>query len=244
MKESVPFKEHVYSNDKFTVALVGPNQGSLHDHAIKHGADPSRICVVKAASGKNNIGFQHISEEPKFGHRHNKFDIYSEGVILTEPGSASVISTADCLVGVFHNPVQKWVLPVHAGRPAMTPINEPGEPIRNIINIAYEMIIGDDSPSDIEVYFTGSICGHCFVHDNEEAEKLVEPFDQFGPHAFTNRKLGALNLVEIAKQQLIQLGVLEKNIKHDDLCTMETPWLASYRQGRSEARNAIVTVRH
>jgi len=238
-------KSHVHSlNNAATIALYGPVRLPLHDLAINNGADSDKICIVKAARNEKSIGYQNITT-PKYGRpNQTKFDVYSEGVILTEKKSAAIIRPADCPTLVLYEHMQRSVVMTHAGRSAMTPTNSPGEPLRNIVTIAYDAVTNNYSKPHVIAYITGAICGHCFEHNGPEDERLVAPFDQFGPHAFTNRAKGALDLVSVITQQLIQLGVLAKNIQHDGLCTHKSDWLASYRRDRSEARNAIVTVLH
>lgn len=238
-------KAFVHSlNDLATIALYGPTRLPLHDLAIKHGADSDKICIIKAPGDSSKIGYQNVAQ-PKFGiPNQTKFDVYSEGVILTEKRSAAIIRPADCPTLVLYELVQGRGVITHAGRSAMTPTNSVGKPLRNIVTIAYDAVTDNHPDPYVFAYITGSICGHCFIHDNPGAEKLVKPFDQFGSHAFTNRSTGALNLVEIAKQQLLQLGVLDENIKHDGLCTYESDWLGSYRRNQNEVRNAVVVVLH
>lgn len=239
---------HIHSlASSVTIALYGPKR-QAHDRllALIHGARGDSICLIKAPGSAELPGYQTITE-PRFTSLYNtEPDVFAEGVILSRSGSAAIIRPADCstLIGVTidKETKQKRMVVTHAGRAAMTPTNTPGEPIKNIVTIAHEALVEGFEQPEVHIYIVGSICGNCFEHNGPNDEPIVGPFDQFGSHAFVDRSRGALDLVSIIKSQLIDLGVSEANIKHDGICTYETPYLASYRRDRSEARNAVVAV--
>lgn len=242
-QKEVGMMTYVHSiNMMAVVALYGKNQTYLNRSlALLHGAKKDFVCLIKAPSNASQQGFQTITT-PKFGNPNDpQPDVFAEGVVLTQSGSAAVITTADCPTLVMYEQKSGQLLITHAGRPTMTPSNPSSEPIKNIVTIAHDAITGKYKNPNIHAYITGGICGYCFTHNQPGAEKFVKPFDQFGEIAFTNRELGALDLVAIIKHQLIQLGVAPLNIEHDGLCTKGTDWLTSYRQDKI-ARNAVVAV--
>ena len=230
------------------VALVGPDQSQLEhvpDLAIQYGANLDKICIVKAPSNQEGRGYQTIipASYGKNIHRR-KPDVYAEGVILTEPGSAAIIHVADCPVLVLFELQSGRVVVTHAGRPAMTPSNLPHEPITNIVTKAYNFLVGKHRCPYVLAYITGSICPYCFPHEREAGTALIASFKQFGDVAFANKERGELDLLSLITHQLISCGVRPNRISSNKTCTYETPWLASYRRDRTNDRNAVVVVKH
>jgi copper oxidase (laccase) domain-containing protein len=131
----------------------------------------------------------------------------------------------------------------------MTPQNRPGEPIDNIVTRvvkALRLKAGADAPQ-FSAVITGSICPNCFTHENDEAEPLIKPFEQFGDVAFGNRTTRSLNIPAIIAWQLIGLGVPSDAIIIDNTCTMCNENLYSYRRAtlRGEdttKRNVLLAV--
>ena len=230
-----------------TVGIYGPKRNPARTIATQLGANQAKVCLVKPAGDATEPGFLSIVNSTFGDAKSEDFDVYADGVVLTESGSAAVLFTADCptviLLGRFKNG-QIAIVAVHAGRAAMAPVTlRDGNP-SNIITWAYKKLVKGLEVEDVQAYITGAICGHCFKHDKPEARGLVEPFKQFGEHAILDDKQGTLDLVKIIKEQLLQFGLTEANIKHDGVCTLETDWLASYRRDRRKERNAIVVVLH
>ncbi|MFT7644845.1 MAG: copper oxidase (laccase) domain-containing protein [Candidatus Paceibacteria bacterium] len=238
-------RTYVYSlEEEVNVAIYGPDTIPLRSLAIKDGAKTDKVCLVKAPGSETRPGYQTIIK-PQFGLPNSAdFDVYSEGVILTEPGSAAIIRTGDCPIIVLYELVQRRSVVTHAGRAAMKSTSEEGDTINNIVTIAYDLVVNNYPSPYVSAYITGSICGKCFEHNGPGDEKFVEPFDRFGQHAFTDRSKGAIDLVSVISHQLEQFDIPEWRIKHDGLCTKESDWLASYRRDKDEGRNTIVAVLH
>lgn len=127
----------------------------------------------------------------------------------------------------------------HAGRPELTPPAHCAS--CTIIDDALVNLVGHADRSQVEALVVGNICGNCFKH--EEAMHLVEPFMQYPASVFTNRSIGALDIYEVIRYELMHRGVQEKNIKHEGSCTFESSHLSSYRRDRSADRNTIILVR-
>ncbi len=226
-----------------TVVLCGP--GNFRNLARRYGAKSDHICVVKCASSSTDKGFQKIVPA-KFGdYNSSKPDIYADGVILTEPGTGAVLGTADCPTLILYDLLSHRIVIVHVGRAALTPINQPGHPIKNIITIALKKLIGDGPVTFVRAHVTGAICGECFVHEGEGAQRYIEPFLQFGEDvAFRNKERGQLDLPRIIRYQLTGLGVIPAFITSEPVCTHESNWLASYRRNHTKERNRIAAVLH
>jgi copper oxidase (laccase) domain-containing protein len=236
-------KTYVYSlAKKVHVAIYGPDTMPLRSLAVKGGAKTDKICLLKVPDSKIRIGYQTIIA-PMFGSPNRTyFDVRSEGVILTEPGSAVIIRTADYPILVLYELVQRRLVVTHAGPAAITPTSEPGDAIRNIVTIAYDLVVNNYPLPHVNAYITGSICGQCFEHNRHGDNKFIKSFDRFGPHAFANRNKGALDLISVIRHQLEQFGIPEWRIKHDGMCTKESDWLASYRRDRNKRKNTIVAI--
>lgn len=207
-----------------------------------YGARAKAVCVVKAPGKATSPGYQHIAE-PVFGNpKDDEPDVYAEGVRLSRPGQAAVINTADCPTLVLYEAMTGTVIVTHAGRAALTPTNQLGEPVCNIVTIAHELLLSSKPISKpvVHAYVTGAICGSCFKHDTTEAGSLIAPFDVFGSGVFIDRKRGMIDLTSVIKKQLLGLGVSPTKIHFDGICTYEMNWLASYRRDRGDERNAVV----
>jgi copper oxidase (laccase) domain-containing protein len=232
----------------FRLALYGKRR--IHNRALAyfHKADYQKICLVKAASDSTHPGFCQIVD-PVYNQRcDNKWDIFADATILTEPGSSASIFTADCCSLVVYEATTHILGLAHCGRAAMTPQNQSGEKIDNIVTRLIETMTKrvDGTPLFVAVT-TGSITPKNFPHDEERARKLIEPFEQFGPIAFGDKSKGELNIPAIIRNQLLNLGVKARNIIHDNLCTHDHPQLHSYRRAcriglDPTERNAVVVV--
>ncbi|MCA9362910.1 laccase domain-containing protein [Candidatus Kaiserbacteria bacterium] len=238
---------YVFSTSKYTVALYGPQPSIIkaRELAVVHGANPDRICAIKAASNATCRGFKEI-QAPNFGSMaKNDFDNYADGVTLTKPGDSAILWTAGCPSDAMLEHSTNTLLFTHSGRPALTPKNDLGEPINNIITLAYQQLVFGVKNPQVEAFIAGCVCPEHFRHDKLEAQPLITPFDQIGEVAFTNRIKGTLDLKRIIIWQLLEAGVLPQNIHHDGLCTAETPWLTDYRTSKNkEARNVVIAVLH
>ena len=206
--------------------------------ALLMGARHNSICIINVPSDKNGAGHKTI--------QNASFDasIASDGALLLQCGSAAALQTADCPTLILCDTITNNVAIAHAGRPALSPPIECATCSFSVVDAAFNRLMPDKNRAgDVKAFIVGSICGHCFVHENPDSEEFVRPFDHFGEQVFTDRSRGALDLVAVIKLQLKYHGVLEENIMHDHLCTMENNWLASRRGGRYEKRNTIVVVR-
>lgn len=230
------------------IFLSGPSKQieDLRLMACWQGADAKKICVIKAPSNPTGIGYQFITDKPVYGISKNPVtpDVFAEGVMLTENGSAAIIRTADCPTLVLFESTSGRLLMTHAGRAAMTPTNPTGEPVSNIVTKAYSLLTKDRPSPHVLAYITGSICPDCFPHEDETGQRLIAPFNQFpGSVAIKDTQRGSLDLPTLITCQLIRLGVSANAIWHDGVCTYETPGLASFRRDKTDARNAVFVIK-
>ena len=226
-----------------TVALWGPNRpNNVKELAVRYGAKPGRIYLVKAASTRHDSGFLEI-RTPRYGDaKQTRADMATDGIILTDSQSAAIFTPADCPIVTLYDVVTGNAVVFHAGRAALTPVNKPGEPIRNIVTKAFLALTNGRSGHYIAAHISATICPHCFKHETNEARGLIKPFEQFGEVAFLDRDLGQLDMSAIIRHQLRTLGISNRNIHSDNLCTYENPQLASYRRDHSSTRNAVIVV--
>lgn len=130
----------------------------------------------------------------------------ADGVITSNPHYALFVLVADCLPILFHDPVTNVIAVAHAGREG------------TFLKISKKMIERfvseyNSNPEDIMVEIGPSIGVCCYEVSQEIADLFSE---NFGDEFVKQRNL---NLQKINKQQLIEAGVLEKNISVNSMCT-------------------------
>ena len=204
--------------------------------AIALGANPEHIAQLITASCADDLGHKTIVHDvyEKISH--------ADGIFLSKTNAAGVIQTADCPALILYNADSDDVVLAHAGRPALSPSDHCTS--CTVVGNAVHALIGHDgNPSQVFALVVGNICGPCFKHDHEGAKHLIEPFLKLPETIFADRALGALDLYEVIKHQLIYHKIPAGNIRHEGPCTLETPELASYRRDKTPLRNTIIVVR-
>jgi len=235
--------ENIYHFDN-KATVVFSNSIEPKDLAVRFGANANKISHVKTASTKDDPGYQSIVTAKFEKVDKTDFDVFADGIVLDESNTCAVIYTADCPSVTLYEKVSNRLVLAHSGRPAMTPNNKEGEPITNIITLAFKKITEGVQNPKVSAHITGYICAEHFEHIGKEAELLIRPFDQFGKIAFLNRERGQLDLPAIIEHQLSKLGVPKDSIKSESICTFESPELESYRRDRSSKRNLTVAILH
>ncbi|MCB9810556.1 MAG: polyphenol oxidase family protein [Candidatus Nomurabacteria bacterium] len=223
----------------FTTALYG-KKVDLDPKvlATNLGASSNHVCLVDCSKNPD----VQIAVRPVF-NSGRKHDVRAEGVLLTEPGSAAVIKTADCPTLILYDKLNRKGIINHAGRPALTPRNIANGRFSNIVTITHQILTENSPKTQLIAYITGSICGDCFLHDNENGRRLAEPFiNVFGDEVMTEKH--GLDLPLVIKKQLMRLGVKKENITHDEICTFENESLYSYRNKDGLSRNTVIFVLH
>ena len=220
--------------DSINVYLHGPKDDPrqvLAGHSShRHGG-----YWIQPAGHKDARGFLEIIK-PTFGPpKQGGPDFYADGIMTDDKNIDLVMTNADCPIFVMHETTTEMTLLGHAGRAALSP----SDTEENIITLAYDRLTKGMPEPKVIVYITGSICDHCFEHDQDGAEEFIAPFRQWYPAAVTDKERGTLDMPKLIRWQLEELGVNPENITHDGVCTKGTDWLASHRGDPNGQRNAI-----
>ena len=242
--QNIVHTEYDGTDRLFTVAMYGPDDGSpARRLAVELGADMEEAFLIKSASTASDTGFRKIWHPTTHAQYPNLFDAYVDAVHLTDPEQSAIHFTADCPVVVIYDAILHQLIATHAGRPAMSPSNEPSGPISNIITDCWRFL-NPMVPNEVNVIIVGSIAAEDFRHNHPEARALTKPFEQFGDRAFEDHDLGTIDLPWVITEQLAMYGVPRRQIQMIGPFTSKTSSLASYRRDRTKKRNTIITVLH
>lgn len=234
-----------YQIGPHTVYVIGDQVHFSNDtdisraQAMALGADQNLIAQAMVARGSGDSGFMGVYPA------YYKELMLADGILLTEPSSAACIQTADCAAIVLLDRKTHHAVLMHAGRAGLS--GEGNCPSCSVvINGVKALCDAGGKVEDIEALVVGTICGHCFVHNDPGAEKYVERFRRYTPSVFADEEAGALDLYRVIVAQLRHEGVPEGSIRHEGPCTRETPALSSYRRDRDKKntnRNTFCLVR-
>ena len=151
-----------------------------------------------------------------------------DGLITDVPGIALMATNADCQVALFYDPVKKAVGAVHAGWRGQV-ANIYAETVRRMGEVF------GSRPKDLRVSISPSLgpARAEFVNYRKELPKCFWRF-QVRPNFF--------DLWAVAKWQLMQVNILEKNIALTQICSYDNPEKCfSYRRdGKKSGRNASI----
>lgn len=153
----------------------------------------------------------------------------TDAMITREKNICPVILSADCVPLVFYDPKKMAVGAVHAGWRG-TMLNIAGKTVKSFI----EKFQTD--PKDLLVGIGPSIGLECF----EVGDEVVKAAEKEGLSDFVIKKEGKrlFDLWSANKVQLIEAGVLEKNIDIANICTHCDKGFYSYRRNKIEGRFA------
>lgn len=145
-----------------------------------------------------------------------------DGLITNSYGVFLTISTADCLPVFLFDPILKSIGAVHAGwRGLLLNI------IPNAINMMWKEF--QSFPENIKVFIGPAAGVCCYEVQDDVASKFPDEIRISSMKKFLDLKL-------LAKKQLINSGVNEKNIEVSEYCTICHPELFhSYRRDRERA---------
>lgn len=157
-----------------------------------------------------------------------------DGLITNSPDVTLRISVADCLPIFLSDNFKNAIGLTHAGW-------------RGLDNKIIEKTVGlmkkkfNTKSEDLNIYIGSHICQkHYEIKADVSGKfKLYPKALHFKGLAFKGRRT-FLDLGEVAKQQFIELGVKEKNIKIDKECTYENKKLKSYRRGDKIGRSVYL----
>ncbi|MCQ2189060.1 MAG: peptidoglycan editing factor PgeF [Paludibacteraceae bacterium] len=136
-----------------------------------------------------------------------------------------MIRTADCVPVVLYDSVKKVIADIHAGRVG-TQKGIVGKTVRLM-----QRVFSSD-PADIVAVLGPHICGKCYEVDASCAS-------EFGEEYVVGLSAVGKPLIDIAAAnvgQLIDAGVLNRNISVSDICTAECVEWPSWRRGKSVER--------
>lgn len=164
--------------------------------------------------------------------------VNAQGVILSQSGQATVVESRDCPTVVIEHLKTGNVGVLHCGREQLANRHNPCMPTGVI-----ERLIPELGPLDgemLNVYITGGISAQHFEHKDPA---YIKPFLRFNrPELIRDQSKLTLDLVAAISVILSNFGVPKSNIKHDGLCTYETPWLGS-RRAKKEGANWTLVVK-
>ena len=194
------------------------------------GVQPTRMCLMRAASGPGVPGFRRIVNwEPTESGEY----VRADGVHVREPGTMTVFQTADCLAAAFYHTVSRESVIVHCGRPA-------GEPDdgQNIVTDALDRIAPQGDVEHLEVVGVGSICGTHFPNEDGLARKQALSYlDEYGPEVFSDVATLSLDMRTFFTHVCVAAGLAQKQISFiGPDCTYFAPCCASHRQHLNENR--------
>lgn len=207
-----------------------------YELALSLGAKRGKIAQIITASGQRDEGHKQV-------YPANYATILgADGIILREVGSAGIIMTADCAVGLLVDEESGDGALVHMGRPALDPtLNACDHCAYTVVDNALALLRNNRTPTAVRALITGNICGNCFTHEEPGAEHFVKYFRKM-PEVFANEETGALDLYKVIVHELTHHGVSEKRIIHQGPCTLETSKLSSHRRG-DKTRNAFIAIK-
>lgn len=147
----------------------------------------------------------------------------TDALICLRPGIAIGVRTADCVPLLLNAPDIGGVAAIHAGWKGS---------LHGIVSLTVERLkaLGAD-PQLIHAAFGPSVCGGCY----QVSIAMAEDFRRAG---FGKAVIGERNidLQQVNRLRLLEAGVQSGNIRLSDYCTLQTPWLPSWRRGATDRR--------
>lgn len=153
----------------------------------------------------------------------------TDALISNDPNICLSMTAADCLIIYVYDKKEKVVSLIHAGWRGL---------VKNIIKKTLnKMFLHYKSrPKDILIY----ISPHIQVCHFEIKENILSKFKKYQKHIKKDDKI-KINLSAIAKKQLIELGILNKNIQISSECTycLNDKYF-SYRRSKSKQLKTMI----
>ena len=209
----------------------------------------SRDEIRKILQGMSDYQFKKIIS-PRQTHTNNVVVINEDnldselqdvdGVITKLKGVALTIATADCQSIILYDKKNEVIGNIHSGWKGT---------LNKILSNGINLMIKEFSSNveDIIVCIGPSIMGCCFEVDKDVIDMFnnnftnIEKFIRLGEIKDGKQKY-YIDTVEINKRELINLGILEKNIYLSNVCTKcSSDTYYSYRvQGQDSGRNVTL----
>lgn len=138
-----------------------------------------------------------------------------DGGMITEPDTALALFNADCPVVILFDKWRGCLVLLHAGFRCLVPKDST---IPSIVQTAFRDLRLKPLLFDAFIGFGAGPCCYGANHINEIYRPELAPFIE---RATKGPRVGqfSLNLAALAKEQLIDCGILENNISVDNTCT-------------------------
>ena len=156
--------------------------------------------------------------------------LQTDGIITNRQGFALLVLVADCIPILFYDKVQKVVAVAHAGREGS---------FQNISGKMIERFKKEfkSNPKNIKIFLGPSIQKECYRVNKDIVEDFKNKWGRKYIYKDNNLDLPLLN-----KNQLLQEGVLRKNIELSKICNHCNKNYFSYRRHQKTGRFAGVIV--
>ncbi len=152
-------------------------------------------------------------------------DVGNDAIVTCGEGFFVGVYTADCLPILLMDPKEKAVAAVHAGWR--------GSLLQVVAKAAQEMILKMGCQPEHLLAALGPSIGPCCY---EVGGQVLEPLQELYPHEAPVARLkengkGMLDLVELNRRQLLEIGLRDENLYAVGLCTYcHTDLFSSYRR--------------
>jgi len=179
----------------------------------------NRVCFVKK-NNKTKINTNNSNSDSSV-----QIIKKCDGLVTDDPNVVLSIRVADCLPVFFYSPTTNSIGLIHAGWRGL---------YKGIIGKTIELFrkkLKTES-QELFVFIGPHIC-------QKHYEVKIDVAKKFSKYPKAIKKIKGnifLDIGEIAKKQLISLGVKKNNIKIDSTCTYETKSLDSFRRGDLKKR--------
>ncbi len=213
-----------YSGDKSQDyrSLLTDHEGvMIHQNLV-----PKNRMVIGEQTQSNYI---HLAEEKDAGAgfvlEKPRIPI-ADGFVTQTPNLFLMVRSADCVPILLFDPITKTVGVVHCGRDGTR---------RNAVGAAISLFYSAffAKPGDILAIIAPMICEKHYEVD-------ATTFEQFERETAIKQNFPCLDLRRAVHQQLLQAGVLGKNIEHQRVCTYEDERYFSYRRDGTKNRQIFM----
>ncbi len=187
---------------------------AFHVEDTQENVTKNRIALAQKYSYNNaNLVYMqqtHSNHVACVDHDSDKLQLDTDALITNKKNLPLMVMVADCIPIVFFDSSKEVIAVAHAGRNGV---------YTNIVsNVVHLMCSNYSSEAqDIEVYLGPSIQKCCYEVSEELAQIAVKSFGT----QFVDGRL--VDLQGICKQQLVDVGILEKNIEIEPYCTKCNP---------------------
>ena len=227
-----PFENVYFINHGFSTRLGGVSHGIFESMNLAFNRDDDPECVMEnfkritraigtipemcvyskqthttnvCRVGKKECGMGVI--------RQRDFDNI-DGLVTNEPGVCLVTAYADCVPLFFVDPVHRCIGASHSGWRGT---------VANITHNTLELMNKEfgTNPADVQCFIGPSICKSCYEVSEDVASQFESVYADCSDKIVTKKQDGKylLNLQMANYYNMINEGVLDKNIGISDICT-------------------------